>query len=164
MNKIACAAIPLVVCLGATGCEYSKSNNAALLAPSPTDAAAAPATPVAHPGYPGTGPELVAHIIRKYPEYLKPTGNYDRRSHNMSFLRDRMIETGICGGMDLARNLKRGKGPHSMDAIAWRPDGVRVEVVDIAHDWSNHRRALSLHWVIVSGPAGYEPIGRPDCQ
>jgi hypothetical protein len=162
MKTVALAAIPLVVCLGAVGCEYSKSNNAALLAPTPVPPVST--RPVAHPGYPTTGPQLVAHAIRTYPEYLRPTRNYEQRSHNMSFLRDRMIEMGICGGMDLARNLKRGKGPHSMDAIAWRPDGVRVEVVDIAHDWSNYRRRLSLHWVIVSGPAGYEPIGRPDCE
>ena len=49
----------------------------------------------------------------------------------MAYIRDRMIEAGICGGFDLAWNLKRGVGPRSTDALLWR-DGGRDRVIDIA--------------------------------
>jgi hypothetical protein len=79
----------------------------------------------------------------------------------MEFLRDRIIEVGICGGLDLAWNLKRGVGPHSHDAVAWRVNG-RVEVVDIASGYDDTSTTLRLQWIIVAGPPGYDayPMGR----
>jgi hypothetical protein len=81
----------------------------------------------------------------------------------MEFLRDRIIETGICGGMDLAWNRKRGTGPHSIDALAWRTGG-RVEVVDVGVAYDDTSRPLRLTWNIVAGPPGYDPYPRPNCR
>lgn len=150
-----------VVCATAA-CEVVKSSHAPT-APSTEEPPRPNSMPVAHPGYPQNGEDLVAYIVTKYPDRLVATGDYDTRARNMEFVRDRMIDSGICGGMDLARNMKRGSGPISADAIAWRPDGVRVEVVDIASDWDNYGRPLELHWFIVSGPPGWSPVGTPAC-
>lgn len=78
-----------------------------------------------------------------------------QRTRNMEFLRDRMIEVARCGGLDVAWNKKRGVGPHSHDAIAWRTRG-RVEVVDIALAFKDPSKPLRLHWNITSGPSGYD--------
>ena len=83
-----------------------------------------------------------------------------QRISNMEFLRDRVIEAGRCGGMDLAWNLKRGVGPHSIDAIAWRTGG-RVEVVDLGAAYDDTSRPLVTQWVIVAGPPGYDPYTVP---
>jgi hypothetical protein len=69
----------------------------------------------------------------------------------MEFLRDRVIEVGLCGGMDLGWNLKRGNGPRSIDAIAWRTPGA-VEVVDIGIAFDEASQPLALQWAIVAGP------------
>jgi hypothetical protein len=112
--------------------------------------------------WPSNGPAVVNYVAASFPEYLRTT-DLATRIHNMEFLRDRIIETGICGGMDLALNLKRGVGPHSHDAIAWR-DGNRVRVIDIASAFDNPRIHLFLHWAEVAGPAGYDPYpNHPGC-
>ena len=43
-----------------------------------------------------------------------------QRQANMEFLRDRIIEAGKCGGLDLGLNLKRGGPDISIDFLAWR--------------------------------------------
>lgn len=65
--------------------------------------------------YPGSGPALVAYIAARYPERLAAGVSIEQRTANMEFLRDRVIEAGICGGMNLAWNLKRGVGPAGWD-------------------------------------------------
>jgi len=114
--------------------------------------------------WPTTGPAVVAYVAAAFPDRLVRTAGVGDRVEHMEFLRDRIIEAGICGGLDLARNLKRGRGPHSTDAIAWRrPDGF-VEVVDIASAYDAFREALRLHWFIVAGPSGYDPLpNHPGC-
>ena len=109
------------------------------------------------------GETIVRCIENKYPQYLAAGVSHNQRVANMEFLRDRVIESGICGGMDLAWNLKRGTGPRSIDAIAWRVNG-RVEVVDIGTAYDDTGSVLRLAWGIVEGPAGYESYPRPSCQ
>jgi hypothetical protein len=145
------------VCVSAA-CQAKRS--ATPVAPSVTTGPA----PFPRPEYPGDGDELVAYIVHNYPERLVATRTYQERARNMEFVRDQMVHAGICGGMDLARNLKRGVGPLSADAIAWRPDGVRVEVVDIAASWDDFGRPLRLHWMIVGGPPGWSPVAPPVCD
>jgi hypothetical protein len=161
MKPTAAAALVAVLCLF-PACEVQKSAHA------PTapilEAESDGATPVPNAGYPHDGDELVAYIAAKYPERLLPTADYDARARDMEFIRDRMVEAGICGGMDLARNLKRGVGPLSMDAIAWRPDGVTVQVVDIAASWDAFWEPMRLQWLIVGGPPGWDPIEAPACN
>ena len=102
-------------------------------------------------------------MAASFPEYLEATHNLGERIENMEFLRDRIIETAICGGMDVTWNLKRGVGPHSHDAVAWR-DGNRVRVIDIASAFDDPNIDLQLHWAEVSGPPGYDPYpNHPGC-
>jgi len=109
------------------------------------------------------GTALVNCIASKYPSYLAPTGSFHERESNMAFLRDRIIEAGICGGLDLAWNMKRGNGPHSIDALAWRTPGGD-EVVDIGAAYDDHSQPLRLQWGIVAGPPGYDRYSpRPTC-
>jgi hypothetical protein len=109
------------------------------------------------------GDTLVQCIASKYPSYLAATSSLHQRESNMAYLRDRVIEAGICGGLDLAWNLKRGVGPHSIDALAWRVNG-RDEVVDIGAAFDDYSQPLRLQWGIVAGPPGYDRYTpRPTC-
>jgi hypothetical protein len=111
-----------------------------------------------------SGPAIVSCIAQRFPSYLAGGISLHQREENMKFLRDRIIEAGICGGLDLAWNLKRGVGPHSIDALAWRTGG-RVEVVDIGVAYDDASRPLALNWGIVAGPPGYDTYQpRPSCQ
>lgn len=112
--------------------------------------------------WPSNGEAVVAYVANAFPAYLRRT-SFNQRIENMEFLRDRIIETAICGGMDVTWNLKRGIGPHSHDAVAWR-DGNRVRVIDIASAFDDPGIELRLHWAEVAGPAGYDPYpNHPGC-
>lgn len=114
--------------------------------------------------WPRTGEAVAAYISASWRQYLQPTATLAERLHNMEFVRDRFIEAGICGGLDFALNLKRGVGPHSHDAIAWRkPNGV-IEVVDIASAFDDKTIPMVLTFNIVPGPQGYDPYpNHPGC-
>ena len=60
----------------------------------------------------------------------------EQRRHNMEFLRDRMIEAGICGGMQLGWNMKRGGPEVSVDFLTELVNG-RWHGIDIATDYDN---------------------------
>ena len=109
------------------------------------------------------GEAIVRCVEAKYPNMLAAGVSTSQRISNMEFLRDRVIEAGICGGLDLAWNLKRGVGPHSTDALAWRHNGI-VDVVDIGAAYDDTSRPLRLTWGIVEGPPGYDPYPRPSCN
>jgi hypothetical protein len=136
------------------------------IAPAPTPGPGPGPTPP--PGGSGgscassNGDQIVQCIAAKYPSYLAAGVSEGQRIANMEFLRDRIIEAGICGGLDLAWNLKRGTGPRSIDAIAWRTGGG-VEVVDLGSAYDDTSRPLGLQWAIVAGPPGYDPYPRPNC-
>jgi hypothetical protein len=116
-----------------------------------TPAAAPGPSPGPAPGPPpgncvsNNGPAIVACISAKYPERLAPTGSLSQRQANMEFLRDRIIEAGRCGGMDLAWNLKRGGPEISVDFIVERIGGTLLGH-DIAFDYDNHSTTLVLYW------------------
>jgi hypothetical protein len=63
----------------------------------------------------------------------------------MEFLRDRIIEAGLCGGLDLGWNLKRGGPEISVDFLAERRGGA-VLGHDIAFDYDNTSTELQLYW------------------
>ena len=122
--------------------------------------------PVPQPGgscASSNGEAIVRCVEAKYPNLLVAGVSVNQRISNMEFLRDRVIEAGICGGLDLARNLKRGVGPHSIDALAWRHNGI-VDVVDIGAAYDDTSRPLRLTWGIVEGPPGYDPYPKPSCN
>jgi len=116
------------------------------------------------------GAEIVKCVGRAYPKYLVETdagdGSLERRKHNMEFIRDRIIETGICKGLDLARNFKRGTPVISHDFLVWRIGG-RNHGVDIATGYDDVKQPLRLKWQVFGAPdyghpfyAKYPPV---DC-
>ncbi len=106
--------------------------------------------------WPSDGDAVAAYITASWPEYLEEESTLAQRLEHMEFIRDRFIEAGICGGLDYAWNLKRGVGPRSHDAIAWRKPNGFVEVVDIASAFDDNTIPMTLHFAIVSGPSGYD--------
>jgi hypothetical protein len=91
------------------------------------------------------GPAIINCIAAKYPERLVAGISLSTRQANMSFLRDRVIEAGKCGGLDLGWNLKRGGPDISIDFIAERVGG-QVRGHDIAFDYDNTSTPLRLYW------------------
>lgn len=160
MNRSTCFPVLLLISILAAGCNRMEVMNPAR----PSLATVAAPAPVAPKVYPSSGPELVAFVAAQYPERLAAGVGGDDRVASMAFLRDQIIATGICGRLDLARNLKRGVGPHSIDAIAWRHEDGWVDVVDIAYSYDDTGRELQLHWIVVDGPSGWDPVPAPDCE
>lgn len=106
-----------------------------------------PTDPGLPPGvYPNTGPGVINYVKARWPAYLNAVSSLDRRQANMAFLRDRVIETGLCGGMKVAWNLKRGGPTLSLDYITTYKDGRWIGV-DIGHDYDNYREKLTLRWM-----------------
>jgi hypothetical protein len=116
--------------------------------------------------YPKTGPGVIQYVSDTYPDYRRPVGSLGERQANMEFLRDRVIETGICWGMQLAWNLKRGGPEKSLDYITQFKDG-RWQGVDIGFDYDNTSTWLELTWGEHPDDAyatygGYGPM--PSCR
>ncbi len=115
-------------------------------------------------GWPGNGPAVIAYVTRCYPSYLAAGVSSSQRVSNMEYLRDRIIETGICGGMDLGLNLKRGGPDISVDFIVHKQNGNDVGV-DVAFDYDNTSTPLVLQWLDGSpGPYYRYYTPRPSCQ
>lgn len=106
--------------------------------------------------WPSNGPAVVAYIAASFPDRLR-ISSLETRIANMRFLRDRIVEAGICGGLDVAHNKKRGFQEHSVDAIAWRMPNGQVEVIDLASAYDDPSKPLQLKWAITDGPAGFDP-------
>jgi hypothetical protein len=106
------------------------------------------------------GPAIASCIAAKYPEYLAAGVSLGQRQANMSFLRDRIIEAGKCGGLDLGQNLKRGGPDLSIDFLAWRQAGGEMGV-DLAVDYDNTSEPLRLGWSEAGFGASYKafPVG-----
>ena len=116
------------------------------------------------PPYPNNGPAVVACVESKYPERLAAGVSLSQRKANMAFLRDRIIETGICGGMELGWNMKRGGPEKSIDFLAWH-DGKQWIGVDIGRAYDATHRKLDLVWGIY-GPTPHARVyaPRPTCN
>jgi hypothetical protein len=116
-------------------------------------------------GWPKTGVEVVAYATKQYPDRLVAGVSLSQRQANMAYLRDRMIEAGICGGMDLAWNMKRGGPDKSIDYLAYRKDGTWIGV-DIGAAYDDTSIPLHLQWgedgPNLIFPATYSP--RPTCK
>ncbi len=115
------------------------------------------------PPYPTTGPGIAICVQQAYPDKTKPVGSLDERNAQMIFLRDRMIETGICAGLDLAWNRKPN-GSMSIDALVYRHGGID-DVIDVGFQYDSPEQPLQLQWITVNGPAGYVQFTpRPSCR
>lgn len=122
-------------------------------------------SPGPRPGGPcasNNGPAIVSCIAAKYPEYLVAGISLGQRQANMSFLRDRIIEAGKCGGLDLGQNLKRGGPELSIDFLAWRTGGGEMGV-DLAVDYDNTSEPLRLGWSEAGFGATYKPFAVGSC-
>ena len=157
MNTRVLLLFPLAIALA--GCSIQKSSPVAPSA-AETSGVIAPTGGVA--GYPTNGPDVIAYVAAKYPERLVGGISRDERIQNMMFLRDRVIEAGKCGGMDLGWNLKRGGPDVSVDFITERRDGV-VYGHDIAFDYDNPDHPLQLYWGDGDFP-NYKEYPTPECR
>jgi hypothetical protein len=110
------------------------------------------------------GDYIVNCIAQKYPSYRRAGVSSSQRRSNMEFLRNRIIEAGICGGLNLGWNLKRGGPEISIDFIA-EERGGQTYGYDIAVDYDNTSTELRLYWG-ADGPGSkmkdYSP--RPSCN
>ncbi len=132
----------------------------------PTPPPAGGGTPPPAGGYPKTGPGVIQYVSDTYPDYRRPVGSLSQRQANMEFLRDRVIETGICWGLQLGWNLKRGGPERSLDYITQFKDG-RWQGVDIGFDYDNTGIWLELTWAEAPDDpyatyGGYSPM--PSCR
>lgn len=149
---------------GGTAGEWSRTESfrsGVLVIPGPS----LPSGPV-NPGNCASsdGRFIAACIGAKYPDLRRAGVSLSTRVANMEFLRDRMIEAGICGGLDLARNRKRNGSELSIDAIAQRTGG-RTIVVDIARGYDDTGDTLELQWLAdVGGEPGWQPDLHPTCN
>jgi len=109
------------------------------------------------------GPAIVSCIAAKYPDYLAAGVSSGQRQANMSFIRDRIIEAGKCGGLDLGQNLKRGGPELSIDFLAWRQAGGDMGV-DIAFDYDNTSEPLRLQWAEAGFGASYKAFAVGSCS
>jgi len=138
-------------------------------APTPSPAPSPSPNPPSGPpagGWPKTGEEVVAWAESRYQDRLVAGVSLSQRQANMAFVRDRMIEAGLCGGMELAWNLKRGGPEKSIDYLAYRKNGRWIGV-DIGHAYDDTSIPLGLQWGENPGdslvtPAAYSPY--PSCK
>ena len=91
------------------------------------------------------GTYIVNCIAEKYASYRRAGVSSSQRVSNMQFIRDRVIEAGLCGGLDLGWNLKRGGPEKSTDFITERRGGSVIGH-DIARDYDNTSTELQLYW------------------
>lgn len=88
---------------------------------------------------------IIQCIGNKYPDRLAAGVSLQQRKDNMAFLRDRIIEAGKCGGLDLGWNLKRGGPELSIDFISQRINGA-VDGIDIGFAYDDTSTPLRLAW------------------
>ena len=150
------------------GVPGSWSEMAVFLTPLPPPPPGSPeGGPVACAG--SSGIEIVMCVAAAYPAKLVATEQGDnsdqRRKDNMEFIRDRIIETARCKGLDLGRNFKRGTPVISHDFVVLRQPGQKDRGVDIAQGYDEVKLPLRLKFQVFSGPnygfpfyAGYPEV------
>jgi hypothetical protein len=123
-----------------------------------------------------TGRDIIACVSDAYPERRVKTNTGDfsdeRRYENMEFLRDVIIATGKCKGLDLGRNMKRGGPEISRDFIVYRSNkgkNGRDRGVDIASGYDDTKTTLKLTWQLFDdgpnyGHPFYRDYGPVDCS
>lgn len=102
------------------------------------------------------GNQIIACISAKYPQYLAAGVSLQQRKDNMAFLRDRIIEAGRCGGLDLGWNLKRGGPELSIDFITQKVNGV-VDGIDVGFAYDDTETTLRLAWATGGSFPFYAP-------
>lgn len=114
------------------------------------------------PGPYPTDPLAIAQFVEaSYPDKGRAGVSLSRRKADMAFLRDRMIEVGLCVGHEWGRNLKRGGPEHSFDFLAWRTGGEALGV-DIAGSYDDTNRRLKLGFHIHGPGAHFDRLPNPE--
>jgi len=140
------------------------SGTQTFLTPAPTPSPSpGPSPPPGGSCASNNGPAIVACISAKYPERLVAGISLSQRQANMAFLRDRVIDAGKCGGMNLGLNLKRGGPEISIDFLAWRRSDGDMGV-DIGMDYDNTSAPLRLYWGEAGLGATFLATGAPNCS
>jgi hypothetical protein len=154
-------------CLGpVSGSEVLRRNSPAAPAPQP-EPSPEPSSPQPAPApqpqpSPAAGPvpcagntgKLIVECVENaYPSRLAAGVSLQTRTANMQFLRDRIIETAKCKGLDVGLNLKRGGPSISTDFVVWRHDGL-TEGVDVGAGYDDTKKPLNLMWYTY-GPPNY---------
>jgi hypothetical protein len=123
-----------------------------------------------------SGQSIIGCVAAAYPQKLVKTSagdfSLERRWANMEFLRDRIIETGKCKGMNLGRNFKRGGPEISRDFIVLRGSSGKNGTdrgVDIASGYDAVSNPLKLTWQVFDGDKNwghpfYQSYGPVDCS
>jgi hypothetical protein len=111
--------------------------------------------------YPTNPEEIVRFVQRSYPDRGKPRVSLAKRKEDMAFLRDRIIEVGLCVGHEMGRNLKRGGPEHSYDFLAWKHSG-KTWGVDIAGGYDALKKPLILSWRVHAPRAFFDPLPNPE--
>lgn len=131
-----------------SGVQGSLSDGASFRTPAPPSGDG----PVACGG--SSGPSVIQCVAAAYPAKLVAKISVDARKANMEFIRDRIIETGICKGNDWGRNFKRGTPVLSHDYLVERRPGQKDRGVDLASGYDDPSTSLKLTWQ-VKGPPDY---------
>ena len=104
-----------------------------------------------------TNPKFIIDCVaRKYPSRLKAGVSLSTRKTNMGFLRDRIIEAGLCGGTEMGWNMKRGGPEKSIDYMV-HVKGGDPWGVDIAIDYDNTSKPIRLVWNVDKITPHYRP-------
>jgi hypothetical protein len=154
-------------CLGpVSGSELLRRNSPTPASP-PIEPLPAPSAPAPAPPPPpsggsvacsgNTGPQIVECVEKQYPSYLAAGVSLQTRTANMQFLRNRIIETAKCKGMDVGLNLKRGGPSISTDFLVWRHGGL-TEGVDIGQGYDDTKKKLNLIWHTYGPPTYGHPF------
>ena len=140
-----------------------RGQNFSPLRPTPIEANHPTVEPSPTRVFPSTGPDIIADVAARYPERLAAGVSPEERADNMRFLRDRIIETGRCGGMQLGWNLKRGGPEISNDFLAWHRDDGDMGV-DIGFSYDDTSQPLQLQWAEAGMGATYREFPASSCE
>jgi hypothetical protein len=135
-----------------SGVQGSLSDGVSFRTPLPAPVVADGPGPVPCGG--SSGPSIIGCVGAAYPSKLVAKVSVPTRIANMEFIRDRIIETGICKGQDFGRNFKRGTPVLSADYLIERRPGQRDRGVDLASGYDDVSGPLKLTWQ-VKGPPDY---------
>ena len=157
MKKFVC----LVLICAAAAC--GRSRNFSPLRPTDVGVSRPAIVPSPARVFPSNGPDIIADVSARYPERLAAGVSFEERAENMRFLRDRIIETGMCGGMQLGWNMKRGGPDISTDFLAWHRDDGDMGV-DLGFSYDDTSQPLRLQWMEAGLGATYREYPASSCQ
>ncbi|MEQ1876382.1 MAG: hypothetical protein ABL958_07035 [Bdellovibrionia bacterium] len=131
----------LVLCLF-VGCSTKSGPSK----PKSTEFVSKPSTESVLPSdaLPSTGAKIAEYVEQHWPSYLTPANSLADRRHNLEFLRDRIIEVGLCAGLNLGWHVENAD--LSVNKIALRDDEGQKFQIQIVSDYVNIGQPLKLTW------------------